>query len=277
MNKIQAIGIFLILIGAITIIYTVEIPDIVVTGYQMATTGYPMSVTSPSDKISSTLSQQIASASSTEEIPVVIVLTAPTGRMAMAQQSDVLPSLQSAGFQLTMSTVWVANTMAGTVPAGNIQQIASNPYVDKVLYDVKTFSISGPINVKALKDTVPQIHADQVWAQGYTGQGVTVILIDSGIQNNHPWLMRDGQSLVLKEYTIVPGANDYTNMHGTHCAGIVASQDSTYKGVAPGIKGFIDIITFDQFGRAKLSWVLSALDKVYEEAKSIDGPVVSSN
>jgi len=131
-----------------------------------------------------------------------------------------------------------------------------------------------------LKDSVPMIRAPEVWAEGYTGQGVVVILIDSGIENNHPWLMRDGKSLVIKEIVIVPGAKDYTHPHGTHCAGIIASQNDTYKGVAPGIEGFIDILAFNHEGSAKLSWILKALDEAFREAERLkkDGyAVVCSN
>jgi len=275
-GDVRVIGLFLILFGFIGIVHTTGIGDAVVTGYQMAM-GYPLSVKIPEQKISSTLRGEIAKVSPQERIPVVVVLTAPKN-LAIAQQRDVLPSLQMVGFQMTLSTIYVANTMAGTIPAGKIKEIAANANVDEILYDGKYFTLPETyIDVNLLHESVPQIGADKVWAQGYTGEGVTVIVIDTGIQNNHPNLIRDGSSLVLKEHVIVPEAGDYTHWHGTHVAGIVASQDNTYKGVAPGIKGFVDIIAFDSKGSAYLSWVLAALDKAYKEVIAIEGPVVSTN
>ena len=275
-ETVRALGIFLFLAGLISCVYLFSIPDVVVTGYAMAFSAYPMSVKSPEEKISPYLKEEIGKVSPETRIPVVIMLTAPEGSMAVAQQQAVMQTLQAADFQLTLSIVNVANALAGTIPAEKIDDIAQDPNVDQILYDGFFFSLSD-LNVRCLKDTVPQIGADKAWAQGYTGQGVTVIIIDSGVQNSHPYLMRNGQSLVLKEYTIVPGASDYTLWHGTHCAGIIASQDSTYKGVAPGIRGFVDIVAFDSQGQAELSWVMKALDIAYKEATSIDGPAVSTN
>jgi subtilisin family serine protease len=276
MNKIKIIGIFLIISGIIVLAYTVEFQDIVVYGYQMMV-GYPMSTATSSEKISPMLSEEISEAYPSERIPVVIVLTAPTGSMAMTQQMEVLPELQAAGFQMTSSTMWVANTVTGTIPAGNVDEIAANPYVDKILYDFRAKVITDDkIDVKLLKDTIPQIHANEAWASGYTGQGVTVIVVDTGIQNSHPWLMRDGESLVIKEIIIASGSSG-TGDHGTHVAGIIASQDSTYKGVAPGIEGFIDIIPMSPDGYGTLGWLIEALDRAYEESLTTDGPIVCTN
>ena len=272
----RILGIFLLLTGLISCAYLFNVPDVVVYGYTAALSAYPMSVKSPEEKISPYLKEEMSKVSPDTRIPVVIVLTAPEGSMAMAQQQSVMQTLQAADFQLTFSIVNVANALAGTIPAGKIEEVAADPNVDQVLYDGMFFEIY-PVDVECLKDTIPQIGADKAWAQGYEGEGVTVIIIDSGVQNNHPWLMRNGKSLVLKEYVVCPGAQDYTHWHGTHCAGIIASQDSTYKGVAPGIKGFVDIVTFNKFGQAKVSWCLKALEIAYSEASQIQGPVVSTN
>ena len=268
------LGLFLFLAGLISCAYLFDVSDIVVSGYAAAFSAYPMSVKSPEEKISPYLKEEMSKVSPETRIPVVIVLTAPEGSMAMAQQQSVMQTLQAAGFQLTFSIVNVANALAGTIPAGKIEEVAADPNVDQILYDGKFFELY-PVDVECLKDTIPQIGADKAWAQGYRGEGVTVIIIDSGVQNNHPWLTRNGKSLVLKEYSVI-NARDYTHWHGTHCAGIIASQDSTYKGVAPGIKGFVDIITFDSSGRAYLSWIMAALDIAYREAEEMQ-PAVSTN
>ena len=275
-SAVRFFGFFLFLAGLISCIHLFNLSDMIVSGYTAAFSAYPMSVKSPEEKISPYLREEISKASPETRIPVVIVLTAPEGSMAMAQQQAVMQTLQAADFQLTFSIVNVANALAGTIPAGKIEEVAADPNVDQILYDGMFLELY-PVDVECLKDTISQIGADKAWAQGYRGQGVTVIIIDSGVQNNHPWLMRNGRSLVLKEYVVCPGAHDYTHWHGTHCAGIIASQDSTYKGVAPEIKGFVDIVTFNRYGGARISWCLEALDIAYREAELIQGPVVSTN
>jgi serine protease AprX len=104
----------------------------------------------------------------------------------------------------------------------------------------------------ALHESVPQIQADAVWAPplGYTGEGVAVAVLDSGIDGNHPDLafgtktVQNVKVLGYQRYvepTLVVEDlvnTDTTTGHGTHVAGIVAgsgaASDGYYTGVAPG-------------------------------------------
>jgi len=279
-STVRALGVLLIFLGLSGLTYSLGVSESLMVGYYSVSKSFPLSVASPQEKISDTLEKELAKAKLGEKIPVVVVLTANPGAMAIAQQEAVLPALQAVGFEPTLSIVSIDNALAGTVPADKVYELAANPNVEKVLYDGKFFHITETPNVKLLKEGVSMIKANEVWAEGYTGKGVVVIIIDSGVQNNHPWLMRDGRSLVVDEKVIVPGASDYTHWHGTHCAGIIASQDQTYRGVAPGIDGFVDIVAFDYNGGAQLSWILAALDYAYQKAvelKSKGKAVVSTN
>ena len=71
-------------------------------------------------------------------------------------------------------------------------------------------------------------------ASGCTGAGVKVAVLDSGIDVDHPALLVSHQVETCGEPTAIPGE------HGTHCAGILASQDRVIPGVAPGVE-LIDI------------------------------------
>ena len=82
-----------------------------------------------------------------------------------------------------------------------------------------------------LSSSIPQINADDVHAQGGTGSGVKVCIVDTGIDDSHAAL----PSLVAWKDFINNQPNPYDDhSHGTHVAGTVASSDSFYKGVAPG-------------------------------------------
>jgi len=82
-----------------------------------------------------------------------------------------------------------------------------------------------------LDNSIPKISADLVQNTGLLGTGVNVCIIDTGVDDSHPAL-----SALLAEHDFVNNDNDATDDqgHGTHVAGIVGSNDSTYKGVAPG-------------------------------------------
>jgi subtilisin family serine protease len=81
------------------------------------------------------------------------------------------------------------------------------------------------------------IHADDAWAAGASGDGVTVAIIDSGIDATHPDLA--GLVDASRSVAFVPNANplipawgdDY--FHGTHVAGTVVSNGLGTSGVAP--------------------------------------------
>ncbi|UPX17616.1 uncharacterized protein EKO05_0007960 [Ascochyta rabiei] len=98
-----------------------------------------------------------------------------------------------------------------------------------------------------------QTQVDRLRAEGITGQGVKIAVIDSGIDYTHPalggcigsnCLVTDGYDLVGDAYTgaeaPIPDLDpwDGCSGHGTHVAGIIAAQENPYgfTGAAPGVK-----------------------------------------
>jgi subtilisin family serine protease len=88
-------------------------------------------------------------------------------------------------------------------------------------------------------DSMPQIGAPAAWDAGHTGEGVTVAVLDSGIDPTHPDL---DQSIVgSRDFT---GSGDVTDLsgHGTHVASIVTGSGEASGGVNQGVAPGADLL-----------------------------------
>lgn len=118
---------------------------------------------------------------------------------------------------------------------------------------------------------------------GFTGAGQTVAVIDSGIAWDHVAL---GGGLG-PSYRVVGGwdfaendADPYddgpSGFHGTHVAGIIGSDNSTYRGVAPEAD-LVALRVFDDNGAGYFSWVESALQWVHDHRNDFANPITTVN
>lgn len=112
-----------------------------------------------------------------------------------------------------------------------------------------------------LDKAAPIIGAPQVWDLGYTGKGIKVALVDTGIDGTHPDLK--GRIVDFKDFvgSKTTAYDDYG--HGTHCAGIIggngAASSGKYKGIAPEVQ-YIGIKVLDSSGSGSLDNIIAGLN-----------------
>jgi minor extracellular serine protease Vpr len=123
-----------------------------------------------------------------------------------------------------------------------------------------------------LASSVPMTGADIARSSlGYTGAGVRVGIIDSGIDTDHPDLggCFGPGCRVATGWDFVSGDADPDDCsgHGTHVAGIVGASGSV-TGMAPGVS-FGAYRIFDCTGGAPSSRILAALERAYLDGMDV--------
>ncbi len=161
--------------------------------------------------------------------------------------------------------------IAASVPSTAIKGLRHNPNVTYVEEDGDIFLAD------ELSDSwgVDRIDAEMVWNYSpyNKGAGIHVVIIDTGINKDHPDLIAnivDGVNFVSgkgKNKGTDPDAWDDDHGHGSHCAGIVAADDNGFGvvGVAPDA-WLYGVKVLDNRGRGKASDFIAGLEW------AVDGP-----
>ncbi|MEW6684377.1 MAG: S8 family serine peptidase [Nitrospirota bacterium] len=163
-----------------------------------------------------------------------------------------------------LRSLWIANAVAVEASENTLRDLAA-AYPDLEIVEDR------PIRLLAATSNLTQVKAPDVWAlspQGYTGEGVVIAIVDTGVDGAHPALSTryrrgsNGWFDAFDEHATPFDANG----HGTAVAGIAVGGDASGSaiGVAPGArwiaaKIFSDNPTaqaFESDAAAGLQWAL---------------------
>ncbi|GAB2465244.1 hypothetical protein GCM10027063_03210 [Promicromonospora xylanilytica] len=171
---------------------------------------------------------------------------------AKASQAGLIKELEAV--DADYESYWISNRILvedGTLAladklakSGEVQRISETVKLNLV-EPVKRAPVSDQ-GTQAVEWGLDAINAPEVWDMGYTGEGITVSNIDTGVQYDHPALA-DHYRGMQPDGTVV---NDYNwqdtsgsaelpfddNGHGTHTVGTMVGDDGAGNqiGVAPG-------------------------------------------
>ncbi|MGP3968931.1 S8 family serine peptidase [Streptomyces sp. 6N223] len=155
---------------------------------------------------------------------------------------------------------WEALTNAAPGSAAGARTLASG---------VTSVTLDG-IRRASLDTSVPQVGAPTAWEAGYDGEGVTVAVVDSGIDASHPDLA-GGKVVAQANFSEAADAADRFG-HGTHVASIAAgtgaSSDGAYTGVAPGAD-LLNAKVLDDEGYGLDSGIVAGLEWAVEQGADI--------
>ncbi len=190
---------------------------------------------------------------------------------AQRTQAPLLRRLQAAG--VAFRPYWITNLVWVRGDSNLLQELASrpevahiyaNPWVQIDILPVEPVSeIAKPAGTTAVEWNIEKVNADEVWATGFTGQGVVVGGQDTGYNWEHPALINQYRGWDAATETAVHdynwhdaihfdnpnsgGPNDCgfdspfpcdDNGHGTHTMGTMVGDDGAGNqiGMAPGAR-----------------------------------------
>ncbi len=172
------------------------------------------------------------------------------------EQADLLAFLEKmeeAGKVKDIRSFWVGNLVNCKARPEVIQELMSRKDLARLDYNQKRevllsdeASAGSPVAAQDKLRTdnltwnVTLVNADQVWDEGFTGEGVIVAVLDTGVNHNHQDLqgnMWTHSDYPNHGYNFVDDNHDNMDNqgHGTHCAGTVAGTGAagTGTGMAP--------------------------------------------
>ncbi len=199
--------------------------------------------------------------------------------------------VEALGGKVTRSLA-IIDGFAALVPANAIDDLEADPRIHSVSRNGRVrLSASDPagseVDLGSMLSAVRAIGADDYWNQGWTGRGIDIALIDSGVAPvagldlagkviYGPDLSFESQSDALRHLD--------TYGHGTHMAGIIAGRDAgvtevraggtdQFLGVAPDAR-IVSLKVADAQGWTDVSQVIAAIDWVVQHRQD---PVAGLN
>ncbi len=236
------------------------------------------SIAAEGDIVGPYLQNELAKAGPAEEFPVIVRMKNPLAVGSFAIQSrkqgparaqaraNLVHALKARAKQTRQPMqklldrhgvarprdLWLVNGMALQATRALIEEMAVMPEVASIVLDQ---TIELPVSVStqasgASEPNIAMVKAPELWALGYAGQGVTVAIVDTGVDINHPDLgpkWRGGTNSWFDPHGEHPSTPADRDGHGTQVTGLIlgGNHSGAYIGVAPdaewiGVKIFAD-------------------------------------
>ena len=188
---------------------------------------------------------------------VPLIVTHPAGQ----------PSPRTAGVSRALPSV-NGVAMAADKSGATWEALTDGAATRTAAAGVSTIWLDGK-HKATLDHSAPQIGAPTAWAAGYTGAGVTVAVLDTGVDQTHPDLA--DREIAEANFSGMPDNVDHSG-HGTHVASILAGTGATsggrYRGIADGVS-ILDGKVLDDFGFGSDSGIIAGMEWAAQQGADI--------
>ncbi len=205
-------------------------------------------------------------------------------KFSEANQSDVLSILNAETRSNRVANVkahWITNMINCEATSDVIYQLSGHHDVKAIIHNKTEYMLfneeAQPVNpTRGMTENVTKVNADDVWNLGYTGKGVVVAVLDTGINaahkdlKNHLW--DGGEEYPNHGFNTMDNNHNVGDKdgHGTHVAGIIVGDGAagTKTGVAPGAT-IMCIKVLGDNGEGNLNAIISGIEFSVENGADV--------
>ena len=203
------------------------------------------------------------------------------------EQSDVMSILIAEKANKSVSDItnhWLSNAISCKASRNVIYLLSRHNDIELIGYDEMKYMVYDNVTEDVVEDNrdfdmtdnITMVNADKVWNMGYTGKGVVVAVLDSGVNYNHidlaDHLWDGGSQYPNHGYNIIGNNNDPMDNfgHGTHCAGTVCGDGTSglHTGIAPDAT-LMCVKVLDDYGYGSTSAFNSGMEFAIEHQADI--------
>ncbi|MGG0176518.1 S8 family serine peptidase [Gottfriedia acidiceleris] len=217
-------------------------------------------------------------------------------------EKDASKILKQKTFKIKRSYKTAFNGVSMTLPANQVKSLLKSNTVKAVWSDSEVH-IDPPVEMKSnstnesynsnakMPNSMPFLGIDKLHDEGYTGKGVKVGIIDTGIDYNHPDLkdaFKGGYDFVDNDADPMEtsyddwvkagkpgssGGNTYYTEHGTHVSGTIAARGKNNSpnalvGVAPDADLYM-YRALGPYGSGTLDAIMAGIDKAVQDGMDV--------
>jgi subtilisin family serine protease len=176
-----------------------------------------------------------------ERLRNLIIALQNTANRTQVNLRSILSGLKNSGDVSSYTPLWIINAIVVTGNQAAINALANQPEVQSIVLDQ---TIPGPprtsesLSSSAAEQNLIVANAPSLWSLGYSGQGIVVANMDTGVDYTHPDLSaqwRGGSNSWYDPYGQHPTTPTDLNGHGTWTMGVMVGRDAggTSIGMAP--------------------------------------------